>query len=80
MAANLYIFGHFEHIGRLFIFKNNRSSESLTLFCYIYNVVLMFLIYFVLLNSNPMSASLKYSGIFLNSRSKVNFKIWSFNK
>ena len=35
----------------------------------------MFLIEFFLLNSNPMSASLKYSGIFFNSRSKVNFKV-----
>ena len=59
IAANLYIFGHFEDIGGLFIFLNNRFSESLTLFCYIYNVFLMFLIDFFLLNSNPMSASLK---------------------
>ena len=41
MAA---IFAHFEHIGELFIFKNNRFSPSLTLFCYVYNVFLMFLI------------------------------------
>ena len=33
------------------------------------------LIDFFLLNSNPMSAILKYSGIFFNSRSKVNFKV-----
>ena len=61
MAANLYIFGHFEHFVRLFIFKNNRFSASLTLFCYIYDVFFMFLIDFFLRNSNPMSASLKYS-------------------
>ena len=30
---------------------------------------------FFLRNSNPMSASLKNSGIFLHSRSKVNFKV-----
>ena len=64
MAANLYIFGHLEHIGRLFIFKNNRFSASLTLFCHIYNVFLVFLIDFFLLHLNPMSASFKYSGIF----------------
>ena len=75
IAANLYIFGHFEHFGRLFIFKNNRLSASLTLFCYIYNVFFMFLIDFLLLNSNPISASLKYSVIFFNSRSKGNFKV-----
>ena len=40
-----------------------------------YNVFFMFLIYFFLLNSNPMSASLKSLGIFLHSRSKVNFKV-----
>ena len=75
MAANLYIFGNFEHIGRLLIFKNNRFSASLILFCYIYNVFLMFLIDFFLPNPNPMGVSLKYSGIFFNSRSKVNFKV-----
>ena len=71
----LYIFCHFEHIGKLFIKKNNRFSSSLTLFFYVYNVFLMFLIKKILRNSNPMSSSLKSLGIFLHSRSKVNFKV-----
>ena len=36
---------------------------------------LMFPIDFFLLNSNPISDSLKNLGIFLNSRSKVNFNV-----
>ena len=74
MATNLYIFDHFEHIGKIFIFKNNRFSASLTLFCYIYNVFLLFLIDFFLLNSNPMSASFKYSGIFFKFKVKGQFQ------
>ena len=35
----------------------------------------MFLIDFFVLNSNPMSASLKSLSIFVDSRSKVNFKV-----
>ena len=53
----------FEHIGRLIIFKNNRFSASLTLFCYIYNILLMFPIDFFQLNLNTTSAI--YSGNFL---------------
>ena len=30
---------------------------------------------FFVMNSNPINASLKSSGIFVNSRSKVNFKV-----
>ena len=52
-------FFHLTIIGKLFI-KKNRSSPSLNLFfLHIYN---------------PMSISLKSLVIFLNSRSKVNFK------
>ena len=35
----------------------------------------MFLINFFVLNSYPMSASLKSSGICVKTRSKVNFKV-----
>ena len=35
----------------------------------------MILIDFFMLNSNPISASLKSLGIFVSSRSKVNFKV-----
>ena len=51
-----------------------RATDDLTLFCYIYNVFLMFVIDFFVLNSNPMSASLKSLSIFVDSRSKVNLK------
>ena len=43
------------------------------MFCYIYNVFLIFLIDFFLLN--PTSASLKSLDISTNSRSKFNFKV-----
>ena len=66
MAVTLYIFALFEHIGTLFIFKNIHFNPSLTLFCYVYNFFLMFLIDFYLRNSNPMSASLKNLGIFFH--------------
>ena len=33
-----------------------RARDELTLFCHLYNVFLMFIIYFFVLNSNPMSA------------------------
>ena len=46
-----------------------RARDDLTLFCDIYNVFLMFLIDFFVLNSNPMSASLKSLSIFVDSRS-----------
>ena len=52
-----------------------RARDDLTLFCDIYNVFLMFLIYFFVLNSNPMSASLKSLSIFVNSRAKFNLKV-----
>ena len=41
----------------------------------------MFLIDFFVLNSNPMSASLKSLSIFVDSRSKVNLKVkYDFSK
>ena len=49
-----------------------RARDDLTLFCHIYNVFLMFLIDLFVLNSIPMSASLS---IFVDLRSKVNFKV-----
>ena len=52
-----------------------RARDDLTLFCDIYNVFLMFLIDFFVLNSNPMSASFKSLSIFVDSRSKVNIKV-----
>ena len=52
-----------------------RARDDLTLFCDIYNVFLMFLIDFFVLNLNPMSASLKSLSIFVDSRSKVNLKV-----
>ena len=52
-----------------------QARDDLTLFCYIYNVFLIFLIDFFVLNSNPMSASLKSLSIFVDSRSKVNLKV-----
>ena len=52
-----------------------RARDDLTFFCDIYNVFLMFLIDFFVLNSNPMSASFKSLSIFVDSRSKVNIKV-----
>ena len=60
------------------IAENNvivRVRGDLTLFCYIYNAFLMFLIYLFMLNSNSMSFRLNCLGIFVKSRSKVNFKV-----
>ena len=51
-----------------------QARDDRTLFCDIYNVFLMFLIDFFVLNSNPMSASLKNLSIFVDSRSKVKLK------
>ena len=40
-----------------------------------YNVFFMFIINFFVLNSHPMSVSLKNLSIFVDSRSKVNLKV-----
>ena len=45
-----------------------QARYHLTLFCYIYNVFVMFLIDFCVLNSNTTSASLKSLSIFVDSR------------
>ena len=58
-----------QHIGLV------RARDDLTLFCDIYNVFFMFLIAYFVLNSNPMSASLRGLSIFVDSRSKVNLKV-----
>ena len=52
-----------------------RARDDLTLLCDIYHVLLMFLVDSFVLNSNPMSASLKSLNIFVDTRSKVNLKV-----
>ena len=52
-----------------------RARDDLTLFCDIYDVFLMFLSDFFVLNLNPMSANLKSLRIFVDSRSKVNLNV-----
>ena len=71
----VHVFAILSTLGNYSFEKNNRLSPSLAPFCYIYNVFSMFLIDVFPLSSNTMSASLKKIGIFLNWRSKVNFKV-----
>ena len=53
-----------------------RTRDDITLFCDNYTMFFfMFLIDFFVLNSSPISASLKSLSIFIDSRSKVNLKV-----